>query len=414
MTSGLRILVISDVSPAHIRGGGERVLWEQASRLVKLGHEVRILSRAPTHETEERVERQGVRIRHFHSDQRSLLRFVRSSILQSRRTAAQELDEADADVLHLHQPLSGYGVLRSPPGRRIPSLYTFHSPAPLEYRVRRGMTGHHRGGWTGSLAVAVLWLIEGACLRHATRIHVLSDFSAGLLWKLYRIPSGRIVKIPGGADTDRFRPAEDRAAVRNSLGFAAGRPLLFTLRNLEARMGLDTLIQSMVIVRRQAPQALLLIGGAGSLRNDLESLTASLGLNEHVRFLGFVPDEHLPLYYQAADFFILPTRELEGFGLVTVEALACGTPVLGTPIGGTPEILRPLRSDLLFSGTEPDAFARLIVEHHNRCCSDPTGYQDLRRHCRRHALERYAWPPLVNALEQVFLEAIAARFPPDP
>jgi len=360
------------------------------------------------------VERQGIRIRHFPSDQRSLLRFVRSSILEARRAAAQELAEADADVLHLHQPLSGYGVLRSPLGRRTPSLYTFHSAAPLEYRSRLEMTGYHRGGWAGSLAMAVLWLIERACLRHATRIHVLSDFSAGLLWKLYRIPSRRIVKIPGGADTDRFHPSADRTAVRNSLGFPAGRPLLFTLRNLEARMGLDTLIQSMAILRQHAPEILLLIGGAGSLREDLVSLTASLDLNNHVRFLGFVPDDQLPLYYQVADFFILPTRELEGFGLVTVEALACGTPVLGTPIGGTPEILRPLRSDLLFSGTEPDALAHLILEHHNRSCSDPTGYQDLRHSCRRHALERYAWPPLVNALEQVFLEATAARFPSDP
>jgi glycosyltransferase involved in cell wall biosynthesis len=217
------------------------------------------------------------------------------------------------------------------------------------------------------------------------------------------------VKIPGGVDTERFQPAEDRSAIRNRLGFAAGRPLLFTLRNLEARMGLDTLIQSMVIVRRQAPQTLLLIGGAGSLRNDLESLTASLGLNEHVQFLDFVPDEHLPLYYQAADFFILPTRELEGFGLVTVEALACGTPVLGTPIGATPEILQSLRSDLLFAGTEPDAIAELILKHHQLRCSDPPGYQHLRDACRRHALEHYAWPPLVKALEQVLLHTITTR-----
>lgn len=100
--------------------------------------------------------------------------------------------------------------------------------------------------------------------------------------------------------------------------------------------------------------------------------------------------------------------------MVTVEALACGTPVLGTPIGGTPEILRPLRSDLLFSGTEPDALAHLILKHHNRFCLDPTGYQELRDACRRHALEHYAWPPLVNALEQVFLEVIVAHFPSDP
>lgn len=414
MTSPLRILAVSDVSPLVIGGGAERMLWEQASRLVKVGHNVRILSRSTSDVVAGMVEHQGVRIRHFPSDQRSLLRFVRSSILEARQAVAQELAEADADVLHLHQPLSGYGVLRSPLGRRIPSVYTFHSAAPLEYRSRRGMSGHHRRGWTGSLGTALLWLLEGACLKRATRIHVLSNFSAGLLRKLYRIPSDRIVRIPGGVDTERFQPAADRAAVRNALGLPAERPLLFTLRNLEARMGLDTLIRAMAILRQQTPEALLLIGGTGSLRDALESLIVSLGLSDHVRFLGFVPDDQLPLYYQAADFFILPTRELEGFGLVTVEALACGTPVLGTPIGGTPEILLPLRSDLLFPASDPNAIAKTILEHHHQFRSDPPGYQELRDACRRHALDRYAWPPLVNALEQVFLEVTAARFPSDP
>lgn len=409
MTSRLRIVVISDVSPVVIKGGAERVLWEQASRLVKLGHEVRILSRSPANEAMGTVERQGVRIRHFPSDQRSLLRFVLSSILGARRAAAQELAGADADVLHLHQPLSGYGVLRSSLGRWIPSLYTFHSAAPMEYRSRRGMTGFHRGGWTGSLGMALLWIIERACLKRATRIHVLSDFSAGLLWKLYRIPADRIVKIPGGVDTERFQPAADRTAVRDALGLPARASLLFTLRNLEARMGLNSLIRAMAVVRRSVPEILLLICGVGSLRGDLTSLTASLDLNSHVRLPGLVPDEQLPLYYQAADFFILPTRELEGFGLVTVEALACGTPVLGTPVGGTPEILRPLRSDLLFAGIDPDAIAELILKHHQLRRSDPPGYQHLRDACRRHALEYYTWPPLVKSLEQVLLHTSAKR-----
>ena len=170
-------------------------------------------------------------------------------------------------------------------------------------------------------------------------------------------------------------------------------------------MGLEILIRAMAILRRHVPEVLLLIGGMGSLRDDLESLTASLDLNDHVRFVGFVPDEQLPLYYQAADLFVLPTRELEGFGLVTVEALACGTPVLGTPVGATPEILLPLRSDLIFPGTDPDAIAQLILEHHQRLRSDPDGHQALRNACRRHAVDRYAWPPLIKALEEVLLKA---------
>lgn len=399
MTSALRVLMVSDVSPCIIRGGAERVLWEQASRLVMRGHRVRIMSRAPDGDAAETVGRQGVGIQYFPVDRRSPLRFIRSAMLEVRRTVLRELAQGGADVLHLHQPLSGYGVLRSRAGRELPSLYTFHSPAPLEYLSRRGMTGLHRGGWAGSVGMALLWLIEGACLRRATRIHVLSDFSTDLLWKLYRIPADRIVKISGGVDTEQFRPAMDRSAVRDILGLPVGRPLLFTLRNLEARMGLDTLIAAMVILRRHLPEALLLIGGTGSLRGELEALTASLDLHGQVRFLGRIPDAQLPLYYQAADVFVLPTRALEGFGLVTVEALACGTPVLGTPVGATPEILDPLDRRLVFRDTTPETMAEDLRRFLAAQGSDPVAGQCLREACRRYTERYYTWDQSVSSLE---------------
>ena len=87
MTPALRILVVSDVSPLHIRGGGERVLWEEASRLHKLGHRVQILSRSPVDGVLETVEEGGVRIRHFWVDRRSPFQFTRTSILEARRAA---------------------------------------------------------------------------------------------------------------------------------------------------------------------------------------------------------------------------------------------------------------------------------------------------------------------------------------
>ena len=218
VTSALRVLMMSDVSPVDIKGGAERVLWEQASRLAAVGHQVHLLSRSPADGVTETIERQGVRIAHFPADRRSFVRFLLGSIREARQAAARELTEAGADVLHLQQPLSAFGVLSSAASRRIPSLYTFHSPAPLEYRSRRGTTAHHPGGLAGSLGTGLLWLLEGFCLRRASRVHVLSDFSAGLLRKLYRIRPERIVKIPGGVDTERFRPAEDRDAVRKGLG----------------------------------------------------------------------------------------------------------------------------------------------------------------------------------------------------
>ena len=247
-----------------------------------------------------------------------------------------------------------------------------------------------------------------------SRIHVLSDFSAGLVRKLYWIPSRRVVKIPAGVDLDRFRPPRDRMAIRRGLGLLAGRPLLFTLRNLEPRMGLDNLIRAMDSLRRRVPDVLLLIGGVGSQRGELESRAASLRLQEHVRFLGFVPDVELPRYYGAADAFVLPTRSLEGFGLVTVEALACGTPVLGTPVGATPEILVPLDPSLVFRDASAETMAQGLQRFLDSLARDPAGAERLRDAGRRHVETRYSWERSIGDLEATLRKLVARQEAPAP
>ena len=404
--------MVSDVSPLEILGGAERVLWEQASRLVKRGHRVQILSRSPAKPAAEPLDREGVRIRHYPAVRRSAVRFFFDSILQARKAVTRTLAEEGFDVLQFYQPLSAYGALRSEPVKGLPCLYTFLSPAPLEYISRHGMTGHHRPGLTGRVVQVILWGIEGACLRRATRIHVLSDFSAAQLWKLYRIPSDRIVKIPGGVDINRFRPARDRSVLREALGLPPCSTILLTVRNLEARMGLDTLIRAMMILRRASREILLLIGGAGYLRRELEALTASLGLQQEIRFLDYIPESHLPQYYQAADAFILPTRELEGFGLVTVEALSCGTPVLGTAVGATPEILRPLDPSLILRGTTPEGMADDLERFLEVARHDPAALESLRQDCRRYVEHHYGWDRSVVRLEETLRQV--ARGPSEP
>src|SRR5207245_2572830 len=225
-------------------------------------------------------------------------------------------------------------------------------------------------------------------------------FSADQLWKLYAVPRERIVRIRGAAATDRFTPAPDRGAIRGELGLSADRAIVLTVRNLEARMGLDNLLGAMAVLKVRRPSALLLIGGAGSLRGALEAQSQALGLSEHVKFLGFVPDAELPRYYQAADVFVLPTRELEGFGLVTVEALACGTPVLGTPVGATPEILRALCPTLVFRGPTPALMAEDLERFLGDKERDPAGYARLRQACREHVERHYTWERATDELEQ--------------
>jgi glycosyltransferase involved in cell wall biosynthesis/SAM-dependent methyltransferase len=404
----LRILAVADVSALAVVGGAERVLWEQMRRLARRGHDVRVLCRTAAGEPAPATVREGVEIVEFASPRRSPVGFLQTTVVEARRAAARLLATRDADVLNVYQPLSGYGVLASATGRRLPALYSFMSPAPLEYRSRQRMTAHHRGGLAGLAGLAALWMAERACLRRAARIHVLSDFSRAQLWKLYRIPAERLVHIPGGVDVEHFRPAPDRGSVRAALGLSLERPLLFTVRNLEARMGLDTLIEAMATLVRRVPDVQLLIGGSGSQRLRLEEQVAALGLDKHVAFLGFVPETDLPRYYQAADVFVLPTRELEGFGLVTAEALACGTPVLGTRVGATPELLDPLDAGLVFQDVTAEAMAADLTDLLTRLAGDAGGAARLREACRRHAETRFGWERVADALE-VTLGDVAAR-----
>ncbi|HEV8472135.1 MAG TPA: glycosyltransferase [Methylomirabilota bacterium] len=403
----LRVLMVSDVSPLTAEGGGERVLWEHASGLARRGHRVTVVGRAPDGAPAGDSERDGVRVVLFAAPRASTLRFARDAIFAARRAVAGVLARETVDVLDVFQPLSGYGALGLPAARRLPALYTFLSPAPLEYRSRARMTRHHLGGLPGRLGALALWAVERAALRRATRIQVLSEYSAQQLWQLYGFTADRIVKIPGAADVRRFHPAADREAVRARLGLPKEAPLLLTVRNLELRMGLDTLLHAMARVASRRPDARLLIGGAGSLRADLERLARTLGLERQVAFLGFIPDGDLPLYYQAADCFVLPTRELEGFGLVTVEALACGTPVLGTAVGATPELLDPIDPALVFSAATPEAMADSLLAFLARVEADPAAILRLRAAARAHAERNYDWERVGATLERE-LRALAA------
>ena len=246
--------------------------------------------------------------------------------------------------------------------------------------------------------------MERRALQRADQMLVLSDFSTSQLSDIHGVPVEKVRVIPGGVDTDKFRPAPDRAALRRALGLPPGL-LLLTVRNLEPRMGLDALITAMRTVAATRPDCRLYIGGSGPLKEKLVDQVRDLGLEQVVQFTGFIPEERLADYYAAADLFVLPTRYLEGFGLVTVEALACGTPVLGTPVGGTQEILRNFDPRFLFHSTEAEEMAARILERLPEIESNAA----LRDRCRRYALETYSWDVLIPRIEALMAEMAAHR-----
>ena len=199
---------------------------------------------------------------------------------------------------------------------------------------------------------------------------------------------------------ERFRPAKDKTVARQRLGLPPERPLLLSVRRLAPRMGLDNLVRAMPAVVARRPDVLLLIGGKGPERERLERLVAELGLDDHVRLLGFIADDDLAAHYQAADAFVLPTLALEGFGLVTTESLACGTPVLGTPVGATPEILRRLDPRLVLPGVTPAALAEGITAFLEGDWRAELTPERLHRFVR----DNYTWDAHVQAVEQVYRE----------
>jgi glycosyltransferase involved in cell wall biosynthesis len=147
------------------------------------------------------------------------------------------------------------------------------------------------------------------------------------------------------------------------LGWPTDRPVFFVLRRLEARMGLDNLLRALAIVRERGYQFHAVIGGNGSQLARLTNLRNDLGLESEVTFMGFVPGDKLALAYAACDASIVPTANLECFGIIALEALACGCTTLVTSIGALPEVMAHFEPKWIARGHLPDDIADLVSSY---------------------------------------------------
>jgi glycosyltransferase involved in cell wall biosynthesis len=162
--------------------------------------------------------------------------------------------------------------------------------------------------------------------------------------------------------------------------------------------GLDRLLSALALIKPRVPDVWLAIAGKGPLQPALEQQVAALGLQNHVHLLGFLPEEHLPLAYQAADLTVVPSQLLEGFGLIVLESLACGTPVLCTPVGGMQEILINFSPQLITDSPDVAAIA-------NRLEAALTGkiVVPSRTDCRNYAVTHFNWSTIAQQVSNVLL-----------
>jgi glycosyltransferase involved in cell wall biosynthesis len=395
-------LLVADVSIAQVIGGAERVLFEETTGLASRGHEVHILTRRlPYHPSS--VERiQGVNEHRYHYNESPLSSFLKSVFSNCRRAFETLQKRRSFQILNFHQPFSAAGVLTSPSCRSIPKIYTCHSLSFEEYLSRRPVPQPTRKSFKKLLQVVSRKLVEYVVLKASNRVVVLSEYTHTKLRDTYNIPSEKIRVIPGGVDLERFKPADSKTRIRRWLQLPDDCTVLLTVRNLVPRMGLENLLAAFRTAANHRKDLLLVIGGEGPLAPKLKEMSASYGIHDSVRMVGFIPEADLPSYYQMADMFILPTTELEGFGLVTVEALASGLPVLGTPVGATREILVKLGQDFLFDDSTPGSIAAGILEALDGWARDHTVYKSVCLNCRRIAEQHYSWENHVTRLEALY------------
>ena len=317
--------------------------------------------------------------------------------MQACRRAVSEVLRADgADVVAAH--FAPYALPLLDLLGPLPFVFHFHGP----------WAGESRAEGDGSLSVAMKRAIERRVYRRADRFVVLSEAFASILHHQYGVPLERIFIVPGGVDADRYVVTATRQAARERLQLPQDRPLILSVRRLIRRVGLEGLIDAMREVRRSVPEALLLIAGRGPLAGELEARIAARGVADHVRLLGFVPEEDLPWLYRAADLSVMPSVTLEGFGLPTIESLAAGTPVVVTPVGGLPETVLQLDPVLVTANSGAPAIADTL----SFVLRDLEALPGAET-CVRFVRENFDWPVIARKVLTVYEQSLAAPVTPE-
>ena len=261
----------------------------------------------------------------------------------------QREEETSYDLIHSHYWLSGMVGATLSRQWGAPHITTFHTLAKTKMRAR-----------PGEREPQLRQDIEGHVMSVADGIVVSTDEERQDVIRHYDAPPRNIQVIPAGVNLDMFQPV-DRDAARAELGIKEERVILYVGR-IEPLKGIDILLRAVPMLEYGQDLRVLVVGGNPG--NDaeldrLKSLTSELGIGDTVTFTGSVPQSTLPTYYSAADVFVLPSHS-ESFGLAPLEAMACGTPVVVSRVGGMKTFVNSGENGYLVPWRCPESFAQRL------------------------------------------------------
>jgi D-inositol-3-phosphate glycosyltransferase len=396
-----RIAVISaHTSPLAPLGyretGGMNVYVRELSREIgRRGYQVDVFTRRADPDVPDVVEAApNVRVIHLRAGPEDIeARRQLYAYLREFETGLLDFQRAESltyDVIHSHYWLSGLLGLRLRARWGVPLVNMFHTLGELKRRV------------DGQNEPVARIEAERRVAREADVIVAAAEHEKRALIDLYGAPPERIAVVPCGVDLARFRPIDKKCA-RRRLGLNGDRLLLFVGR-MEPLKGLDVLLGAAARLDEDLPVRVLVVGGDGRASDELDrlkGLSDRLGIAARVTFTGPVGHDVLPLYYNAADVCIVPSY-YESFGLVALEAMACGTPVVASHVGGLSVTVRDGETGYLVEQHSPQPFADRVAA----LLAD----DELRRSFGRSASEAaggFSWPRVADAIELLYHRVVS-------
>jgi len=208
----------------------------------------------------------------------------------------------------------------------------------------------------------------------------------------------KIVAIPNGINVEDFNIPLSKEECRRKLGLPLDKDIILFVGSLTPYKGPEVLVKAMQKIAKEVPDTELVFVGSGKMRDELGKLAEKIGIKNNLKFTGFVKERLKPLYYKAADIFVLPSiMSTESFGIVNLEAMACGVPIVASEIGGVPDVVKDGENGLLVPPRDPNALADAIIYLLEN--------EDVRRKMGERGKEMvrdYTWERIAEKTEKVY------------
>ncbi|MBM3934077.1 MAG: glycosyltransferase family 1 protein [SAR202 cluster bacterium] len=335
-------------------GGMNVYVLQVARELGKLGKHVDVFTRV--HDVNEpRIVRLGENARVIHIDagavdetKEALHHFVGD--FADGVEAFRRSEGLSYYLIHSHYWLSGVAAIDLSKRWAVPHVTTFHTLARTKMFARIGETEPQ-----------LRETAETEIIRNVDAVVVSTEQEKEDIVRLYQVSPKMVRIISAGVDLERFYPT-DKAEARRRLGIADGEKIVLSVGRIEPLKGLDILIGALGYMESVKDMRLLIVGG--KLQHDrevdrLRNMARVMGFDDVVTFTGTVPQQDLPTYYNAADVFVMPSY-YESFGLVALEAMACGTPIVSTRVGGPRTFVKNGETGYIIPWHCPEPFAQRL------------------------------------------------------